>query len=205
MSNFKISADAKRATKKIAYEMAIELKQGEVLSDKELDSLLLYFAPSALKVAKTAIEWVAKAVATGKYEVRYYLKYIRVQDGYAYGTDGHRIHRAASDLPTGFYCPKTFAPVDVDGTYPRVEQVMTRLKDTVNTQATLGELTKGVSAKKPYLLHEGLDVAISANYITAALNSSDDSSVIEYEPYNSGYRIHGSNEHGVFVVMPMRV
>ena len=59
MQDFKISADAKRATKKIAYEMAIKLKQGEVLSDKELDSLLLYFAPSAPKVAKTAIEWVA--------------------------------------------------------------------------------------------------------------------------------------------------
>ena len=204
MQDFKISADAKRATKKIAYEMAIKLKQGEVLSDKELDSLLLYFAPSAPKVAKTAIEWVAKAVATN--DIRYYLNFIRVQDGFAYGTDGHRIHRAVSDLPTGFYCPKTLALVDdVGGTYPRVAEVMTRLKDADNTRATLGELTKGVSAKKPYLLHEGLDVAISANYITAALNSSDDSSVIEYEPYNSGYRIHGSNEHGVFVVMPMRV
>lgn len=204
MQDFKISADAKRATKKIAYEMAIKLKQGEVLSDKELDSLLLYFAPSAPKVAKTAIEWVAKAVATN--DIRYYLNFIRVQDGFAYGTDGHRIHRAVSDLPTGFYCPKTLALVDdVGGTYPRVAEVMTRLKDADNTCATLGELTKGVSAKKPYLLHEGLDVAISANYITSALNSSDDSSVIEYEPYNSGYRIHGSNEHGVFVVMPMRV
>ena len=204
MQDFKISADAKRATKKIAYEMAIKLKQGEVLSDKELDSLLLYFAPSAPKVAKTAIEWVAKAAATN--DIRYYLNFIRVQDGFAYGTDGHRIHRAVSDLPTGFYCPKTLALVDdVGGTYPRVAEVMTRLKDADNTRATLGELTKGVSAKKPYLLHEGLDVAISANYITSALNSSDDSSVIEYEPYNSGYRIHGSNEHGVFVVMPMRV
>lgn len=204
MQDFKISADAKRATKKIAYEMAIKLKQGEVLSDKELDSLLLYFAPSAPKVAKTAIEWVAKAVATN--DIRYYLNFIRVQDGFAYGTDGHRIHRAVSDLPTGFYCPKTLALVDdVGGTYPRVAEVMTRLKDADNARATLGELTKGVSAKKPYLLHEGLDVAISANYITSALNSSDDSSVIEYEPYNSGYRIHGSNEHGVFVVMPMRV
>lgn len=204
MQDFKISADAKRATKKIAYEMAIKLKQGEVLSDKELDSLLLYFAPSAPKVAKTAIEWVAKAVATN--DIRYYLNFIRVQDGFAYGTDGHRIHRAVSDLPTGFYCPKTLALVDdVGGAYPRVAEVMTRLKDADNTRATLGELTKGVSAKKPYLLHEGLDVAISANYITSALNSSDDSSVIEYEPYNSGYRIHGSNEHGVFVVMPMRV
>lgn len=203
MSNFKMSENAKKATRKAAYEMAIKLKQGEVLSDNELDSLLLYFAPSAPKVAKTAIEWVAKAVATN--DIRYYLNFIRVQDGFAYGTDGHRIHRAASDLPTGFYCPKTFAPVDVDGTYPRVEQVMTRLKDTVNTQATLGDLTKGVSDKKPYMLHGGLDVAVSTSYITSALNSSDDSSVIEYEPYNSGYRIHGSNEHGVFVVMPMRV
>lgn len=204
MSNFKMSENAKKATRKAAYEMAVKLKQGEVLSDNELDSLLLYFAPSAPKVAKTAIEWVAKAVATK--DIRYYLNFIRVQDGFAYGTDGHRIHRAVSDLPTGFYCPKTLALVnDVGGTYPRVAEVMTRLKDADNTRATLGELTKGVSAKKPYLLHEGLDVAISANYITSALNSSDDSSVIEYEPYNSGYRIHGSNEHGVFVVMPMRV
>lgn len=204
MSNFKMSENAKKATRKAAYEMAVKLKQGEVLSDNELDSLLLYFAPSAPKVAKTAIEWVAKAVATN--DIRYYLNFIRVQDGFAYGTDGHRIHRAVSDLPTGFYCPKTLALVnDVGGTYPRVAEVMTRLKDADNTRATLGELTKGVSAKKPYLLHEGLDVAISANYITSALNSSDDSSVIEYEPYNSGYRIHGSNEHGVFVVMPMRV
>lgn len=203
MLNFTISATAKKANKKIAYDMAVKLKQGETLKDNELDSLLLYFAPSIPKKATSAIQWVAKAAATN--DVRFYLNYVRVQDGFAYATDGARIHRAPSDLGEGYYCPKTLAAVHIENKPPDYERVLTRLADTVNTRATLGELTKGLSGKDVYLLHESLDVGAFENQLVDALNSQDDSASFEYEPYNVSYRLIGSSEFGDFVVMPMRV
>lgn len=201
MSQFTISLTAKKATRKAAYGLVIKLKHNQSLTDEQMDSLLLYFAPSAPKVAKTAIEWVAKAAA--KNDVRYYLNYIRVQDGYAYATDGHRMHRAVSDLPTGFYCPITLAQVDCDATYPDPNRVMTRLSNVKPYVTDLTLLTKGVSHKTNYLLKPDIDIAVKESYLMTALNGQDDL-LIEYEPYNSGYRIHGDNQFGTYIIMPMK-
>src|SRR5699024_9826523 len=114
--------------------MAVKLKQGETLSSFELDSLLLYFAPSIPKTAKTSMEWVAKAAA--KKDNRKYLEYVRVQDGTAYAVDGERIHYAPSDLPEGWYCPKTLMRLEgVNERAPDYLRVSARA-NTVNTHAT---------------------------------------------------------------------
>lgn len=93
------------ATKAQAYDLITCLKLGGELSEAEIDSLLLYFCPPKPKVAKTAMEWVARAVA--EKDLREYLTYLYVRDGYAIGTNGHFIHRAKVDTANGFYCPKT--------------------------------------------------------------------------------------------------
>lgn len=130
-----ISKDAKKAKKSQAFEFVRQLKQGEKLTDAQLDALLLYFAPAAPKKAKTAIEWVAKAAAAQ--DVRKYLCYVWVSpDGVAYGTDGHCLHAAEVDLneyPSGYYCPKTLAAVtDLDAKYPDCERVFGAAKGASN-------------------------------------------------------------------------
>jgi hypothetical protein len=198
-----ISPRAKKASKKAAYDMAVKLKQGETLSSFELDSLLLYFAPSIPKTAKTSMEWVAKAAA--KKDNRKYLEYVRVQDGTAYAVDGERIHYAPSDLPEGWYCPKTLMRLEgVNERAPDYLRVSARA-NTVNAHATLGELSKGTAGNKVYLFHDGLDVGVREQALIDALNSQDENATFEYEPYNSHFRVRGSHEFGEFVIMPLRV
>lgn len=201
MSNFAISSTAKKATKNSAYNMAVKLKKGDSLSDRELDSLILYFAPSLPKKATSAFQWAAKAAANNA--KREYLNYVRVQDGYAYGCDGARMHKAAIDLPEGYYCPKTQAAVPLTIEPPNYERVMARTKNE-GTPATLGELTKGIFRKRTYLVHVGLECAAHENQLIDGLNSQDHSATFEYEQYNDAYRIHGTNEFGAFVLMPLK-
>lgn len=203
MAHFSLSRTARKANKKAAYDMAVKLKKGETLNADELDSLLLYFAPSMPKTAKTSMEWVAKAAA--KKDNRKYLEYVRVQDGTAYAVDGERIHYAPSDLPEGWYCPKTLVRLEgVNERAPDYLRVSARA-NTVNTHATLGELTKGMASNKPFLFHNTLDVGVSEQALIDALNSQDENATFEYEPYNSHYRVRGSHEFGEFVIMPLRV
>lgn len=203
MPKFSISAHAKKANKKTAYQMVEQLKQGDTLKPEQLDSLLLYFAPSIPKKATSALQWVAKAAA--KKDNRKYLEYVRVQDGTAYAVDGERIHYAPSDLPEGWYCPKTLMRLEgVNERAPDYLGVSARA-NTVNTHATLGELSKGMVSSKPFLFHNTMDVGVSEQVLIDALNSQDENATFEYEPYNSHYRVRGSHEFGEFVIMPLRV
>jgi hypothetical protein len=203
VTHFSLSRTARKANKKAAYDMAVKLKKGETLNVDELDSLLLYFAPSLPKKATSAMQWVAKAAAVN--EERKYLNYVRVQNGTAYASDGGRMHIAKSDLPEGWYCPLTLASVTPDLRAPDYLRVTKRRADAATTRATLGELTKGIEGKSPYLLHPVLDTAVNENHLLDALNTQADDAAFEYEEYNSSYRIHGSHEFGDFIVMPMRV
>lgn len=203
MAHFSLSRTARKANKKAAYDMAVKLKKGETLNTTELDSLLLYFAPSLPKKATSAMQWVAKAAAVN--EERKYLNYVRVQNGTAYASDGGRIHIAKTDLPEGWYCPLTLASVSPDLHAPDYLRVTKRMANAATTHATLGELTKGVEGKSPYLLHPVLDTAVNENYLLDALNTQDANAAFEYEEYNASYRLHGSHDFGDFIVMPMRV
>lgn len=149
------------------------------------------------------MQWVAKAAAAN--EKRKYLNYIRVQNGTAYASDGGRIHIAKTDLPEGWYCPLTLASVSPDIHAPDYLRVTKRMANASSTHATLGELTKGIEGKSPYLLHPVLDTAVNENYLLDALNTQDANAAFEYEEYNASYRLHGSHEFGDFIVMPMRV
>lgn len=203
MSNFTLSSHAKKANKKSAYAMAEQLKLGETLTPEQVDSLLLYFAPSIPKKAATAMQWVAKAVAIK--DVRYYLTYIRVQDGFAYGTDGNRIHKAAVELPEGWYCPKTLVRLEgVDAKYPEIERLLTRTNNKIYNQS-LDTMVKGISNKIPYLLTEKLDVGVDALFIADAVNGLNEKVILEFEQYNSSYRVRGTSDFGEWLVMPMRV
>lgn len=60
----KISANAKKANRRTAFDLVCSLKDGYELTEEQLESLLLYFAPSAPKVPKTAFAWLASACST---------------------------------------------------------------------------------------------------------------------------------------------
>ena len=108
-----------KPTKKEAFALVMQLKNGHHLSGYDVDSLLNYFAPPQPKKPKTAIQWVA--MAAGKNDVRQFLNTVRVQAGMATACDGHRMHECATDLDDGFYDPKTLCKVDTTdfvGKYP---------------------------------------------------------------------------------------
>jgi hypothetical protein len=75
--------------------------------------LLLYFAPPAKPVAKSAFEWVAKAAYLPK-STRPSYACVWVRGQVAVATDGRRLHTAPVDLPDGNYCPKTGLLLDAD-------------------------------------------------------------------------------------------
>lgn len=203
MPKFTISSQATKANKKTAYQMVVQLKQGETLKPDQLDSLLLYFASSIPKKATNPMQWVAKAAAIN--DTRKFLNYVRVQDGTAYATDGARIHVAKVDLPEGWYCPKTLAPLTgVDAKAPDYLRVITRTKNE-GTAATLGELTRGVFKDEVHLTHEQLECSAFEHQLIDALNSQDANAALEYEHFNGSYRLRGSHEFGEWVVMPLRV
>lgn len=114
-----ISKDAVKMSKAQAFELLTAIRSGHVATEVELDSAIMYFAPAAPRVAKTPIEWVAKACA--KKDAREYMNDVLVSEGKAYGSDGHRVHFASVDLADGMYCATTLRKKDseVDATFLR--------------------------------------------------------------------------------------
>lgn len=107
--------------RKEAFSLACKARTHH-LTDREIDSLINYFAPSVPTTPKTAFQWVARAVAFN--DVRKYLQYVFVADGVMVATDGHRLHHAATDLKNGFYDPKTGMLVEVDAKYPEWRRII---------------------------------------------------------------------------------
>lgn len=101
---------AVKASKAEAFAILLELKHGGTITQKQIDSMLLHFAPKTNEKAKTALEWVAKAAALK--DQRIYLNYVCVTKGVAYASNGHVAHRADVSVADGYYCPKTLLRVD---------------------------------------------------------------------------------------------
>lgn len=114
---------------KACFALAAAAEAGELtgLPDSvdadTLKRLAVTFAPSPPAKPKDAFDFVRRAVSTD--EARYNLTYVRATGSEIMATDAHRLHRAPSDLPEGFYCPKTGAKVDDDVEFPGIEKVWT--------------------------------------------------------------------------------
>lgn len=110
-----INAHVPKINKAKAFALVKMLRNGAQLTDDQLDQLYVYFSPvraSAPRV-KDAFEWVA--LACGTKDIRPYLHWVTVRGGFMYGADGHRCHRAPTDLADGHYHPATRAPVHFEG------------------------------------------------------------------------------------------
>ena len=98
------SMEVKKPSKKRAFKVVKLLERSEFVDGahkKLLAELYKYFIPPKPAKPKTAEQWVSKAVAVN--DVRYYLKYTKVENGQIIGTDGNRIHIAPTELPDGAY------------------------------------------------------------------------------------------------------
>ena len=202
MTSYTISDKAEKINKKQAFELIENLKCGEAITADQIDSLLLYFAPPIPKKPKTAFDWVARAVA--KKDVRYYLEFIRVQNGKMYGTDGHRMHIAQTDLPEGWYCPKTKAKVECDAKGPDYDRV-SGFRSNESKAVKLGDFETHVGKKLTSLYNEEHNVAFNATYLLEALAATDDSTPFVLDPMNKHLRAVGENQFGTFIVMPTRL
>ena len=119
----KIKAGTKAASRKDAYGLVQRICAGETLAEHEQHSLLLYFAP-AQRASKDAFTWVASFVCKDKHDHRAGLHYVYSNGERICGTDGHALAWAPSDLPQGYYCPKTGSAVAIDYVYPDVDRVI---------------------------------------------------------------------------------
>jgi len=199
-------SDAKAATRNTAFELMLYLKQGLPLAPDQIDSLLRYFAPALPKRAKTAEQWVAKAVNPN--DGRDYLRYVYVSNGVACGSDGHRVHRCRTTWPDGYYDPKTqlladFKPGDVG--FPEVDRFFYRegkgpvcgLENLETGILTVGT-GKGGAPIEYKRVPEG--VAVNRKYLMDATNGAETGEIHDY-----GTRMHGTSEFGDWVIQGVRV
>jgi hypothetical protein len=184
----------------------LDLKQGRPLAPDQIDSLLRYFAPALPKRAKTAEQWVAKAVNPN--DGRDYLRYVYVSNGVACGSDGHRVHRCRTTWPDGYYDPKTqllvdFKPGGVG--FPEVDRFFYREgKGPVCSLEDLetGGLAIGPGKRKGLIEYNRVPegVAVKRKYLMDATNGAETGEVCDY-----GSRMHGTGEFGDWVIQEVRV
>lgn len=188
----RISRDAKKATKAEAYALIVDMKtRRRELYPEDIDALLLYFAPALPKKAKTVEQRAAKAAADAK-ESREYLRYLHVKDGVVMASDGHRAHRGKTTLGDGYYCPRTFAPVDFDGVFPDLNRVYPDRKRLA--EFDVAELDNGKTSKTLTYRRVPDGTAVNEAYLVDALNGRE-----------ASRNMAGDSEFGEWVIMGMRV
>lgn len=180
-------------------------KEGRQLEPIELDMLLNYFAPARSKNPKTPEEWVA--TACGKKDVRYYLNYLYVVDGVAYGTDGHRVHWCETEFEAGYYDPAMLLLTECDGRYPDVKRVIPE-KLSGTDHVVGGEIagTKRDSKNRAihYVTLEHGGTFDRGYWNEAVVN--DEATTYSVADVNSQYsRVRGRNKFGQFVISGIKI
>jgi len=176
------------------------------LSRGEAERLYKQYLPKLPARAKTAEQWAAKAV-TGARDCRYYLQYLYSDGENLIATDGHRLHRVkTTSYAPGFYCPKSFNPVDVDVKYPDCERffqgepVLRKYHLSNARRCVISYRGKDFQVIK--LPSENGDVGLNAQYINDATNNNSTADLYIASPKEP---VYGVSEFGEFVVMPMRI
>lgn len=198
-----------------AFRLINQLRNGEILNEVDVDSLMLFFAPAPPRKARTAEEWVAKAVNPKDH--REYLHFVRVLNGYAMATDGHRVHTAPTDLINGWYDPKTLLRVDVpfsDDRFPQIYRVIPNCDEMASQHlANLGRWSRVSSAteKKPFdWLREAPSVSkdklpprVTELYLKHAVNGDEDK-LVGYREAVDTVTVRDTFPGSVAVIMPTR-
>lgn len=188
----------RKITKRAAFEMiknAIEANEG--LEGATLAELLPFFAPAVPAKAKTATQWVQKAL--GVNSTRIWMDYLHAHDGYLYATDGHRAHRAPTDMADGYYHPTTLLPAPYIDTH-LVSPVVEVFNATTPTDAaTFADATVyQVTDKLQELRFDTLPVGVNQRYLLAATNG-DTTAKINY----GERKFMGTSEFGEYLIMGM--
>jgi hypothetical protein len=211
----KIKAGTKAANKKDAYALVQRLCAGETLAEHEQHSLLLYFAP-AQRASKDAFAWVASFVCKDKHDHREGLHYVYSNGERICATNGHALAGAGSDLPQGYYCPKTGNAIALDYVYPDIDRVIPA------EWASIPPVLQGIDAMLdrcetiaaddrdgtmirviPWLDATGAEdnVHIGNKYAILAMNGGNARLT---SVRSSGDPISGRTDLGGFVIMPRR-
>lgn len=176
------------------FTKLLAIKDGAELDTYTLDALINYFAPSVPKRPKDVFDWVAKAVADDR-DVRTYLRYVYVENGEIVATDGHRMHIGETDLPNGYYCPKTRLRVDVYAKYPQYKRVIPK-RANMKLAEEFSPGVKIIKKKEIFYFMVG-DVAINQVYLNEALAKPG-------ETYYDG-NVAGDCEFGQFIIQGLRL
>lgn len=115
-----------RVTKRKAFNHLQDLLRLGDITPNAAAQLYAFFLPTPSRKPKSLFDWVWLAV--GRKDVRYYLNYAYSDGEFLYGTDGHRMHRAPTDLAAGFY-DAAGNQVEVDAKYPDISRVVTPAAD----------------------------------------------------------------------------
>jgi len=180
-----LSDTAKRLTKSEAYAVIAEMHATNTLPARHLiDGLLLHFAPPRPSKPKTPFAWVAQACSPK--DPRPQCHYVLASGGWMCATDGHRMHRAPTDLEDGVYHPRTGVPVDMSaadfthytGVVKRTYDMFYRAVGDVLDSPTLerGTLPLPVRTLETVKFIDpatGADIYIDAAYFDAAAAGRD--------------------------------
>lgn len=192
-----------------AYALVLDMKLGRRdLADYDVDALLRFFAPALPKRAKTAEQWVAKAAAD-KYEIRKALQYVKVEDGVAYASNGHRAHRCKTTLADGYYDPRTMLPVDMEERPIDIKRVFPSrdaCEETAIEALEYGALTcKEKDARPLEYVRVPKSVAVARGYFEEAVNGAETGPVFYASAPSHAQKMVGDTEFGDWVIMAMRV
>ena len=188
-----------KLSRNVIFKKLLDLKSGErTLNDYDLDALINYFSPSVPKKPKDAFDWVAKAVADDR-DVRFYLRYVYVEDGVMVGCSGARLHTSKTDLPNGFYHPESRLRVEVDAKYPQWQRILKkRASLSCDPYLKEWEISATILNKKDFFFATFGGVKINKTYLDESLAK------VGSVYWDSG-AIYGDSEFGEFVIQGMRL
>ena len=163
-----------RPDKKQALELAAAVLEGERLSLYDASLLMNYLFPPIPGRSINAWRYVSRVTNTR--DGRAISWHVHIQDGMAYGIDGHRAHYAPTDLPDGLY---NTAGIKIVGDHQAAKIINLLPKDEPNKTAYTGAL--------PLQYVRGLQVAqlgetwVQLPYLMQGINNQDVFQYVEVE------------------------
>lgn len=189
-----------RLSRRDIFAKLMALKSGQEFGEYHLDALINYFSPPVPKEPRDAFDWVAKAVSDDR-DVRKYLRYVYVEDGEMVATNGHRMHIAKTELPNGFYDPRTRLLVDTDAKYPDYKRVIPKLEKMECDTGRKCWITSAMQLRGKEVFYVTIgDVAINKMYLDEAMATLDG---VHWAKHQN--QIAGENKFGTYIVQGIRL
>jgi len=188
-----LNPNIKPMTQKQVEFTCTQILEGYNPDGEHLEAFIKYFLPPADTRSDDSIRWVAQAV--GINDSRNYLNYLYSDGKFINACDGERAHRAQTNLPPGYYHPKSLEVVLLNELYPDTNKLFPSIKDRFAT------------ASIRFLEHRKRDVLevnvgglwVKKTHAIQAFDTFDVGLSGGLEPYNM---VRGHHKLGDFVIMP---